>query len=318
AISLLREQTNNPYLKFVLRKIYEELKEGGTLSVSLEKYPNIFPGIYIALVRAGENTGNLAEVLFRITDYRKREEEFLSRVRMSLVYPVFMAVLGIITVIFMFIFVIPRLTQIFLSMQETLPLPTRILISLSGFFRRGTVFVLFLIFMGIIFLRRELKRNLKLGFSYSKFKLNLPIFGRFLLKAELSRFCRALAILIKNGIPIIKAMELAVPTLNNELLKEEIKKSISALVQGGSFGRTLKESKHIPLFMSNLISIGEEAGELDLALLEIAEVYEQDTYETMQAFTNLLEPLLILVLGLVIGFIVIAMLLPIFQMSALK
>jgi type II secretory pathway component PulF len=150
---------------------------------------------------------------------------------------------------------------------------------------------------------------------FSAFKLRFPVFGRFVFKSELARFSRTLELLIRNGIPILKAIDIAIPVLENELIKNQLRRSYKDLEQGGSFGKSLKESKLIPLFVTNLIIVGEESGRLDEALSEVANIYERETDEAMKVMTNLLEPLMILATGLVVGFIVIAMLLPIFEIN---
>jgi type II secretory pathway component PulF len=151
--------------------------------------------------------------------------------------------------------------------------------------------------------------------SLSVFSLHIPILGNFILKSELSRFCRTLEMLIKNGIPILDALETSIPVLENEIIKNKLRTSYKDLEQGGSFGKSLKDADLFPLFMSNLIIVGEESGQLEDALGEVADCYERDTDEMMKVMSSLLEPLMILVMGLIVGFIVISMLLPIFQIN---
>ncbi|MCM8796249.1 MAG: type II secretion system F family protein [Candidatus Omnitrophica bacterium] len=314
AINIIREQSENPYLKYILQNIHNEVKEGAAFSSALAKYPEIFSPLYIAMIRTGEDTGNLPEALLRIADYRMKQEELLSRFRMSLAYPILMAIVGLATVVFMLTFVIPRLMRIF--MGQELPLPTRILISISHCLRAAGLWIILILAIIILVIRRHLKT--KTGkLSLSIIKLRLPILGDLMLKAELARFSRTLELLIKNGIPIIKAIDIAIPVLENEVIKNRLRQSYKELTQGGSFGRSLKNSKIFPLFMSNLISVGEESGKLDEALAEVASSYERDTDEAMRIMSSLLEPLMILGMGLVVGFIVIAMLLPIFEINVM-
>ena len=314
ALNIIREQSENPHLKYIIHNIHNEIKEGAVLSSVLTKYPNIFSSLYIAMIRTGEDTGSLPEVLFRIADYRIKQEEMLSRFRMSLAYPVLMAIVGLVTVVFMLTFVMPRLMGIFVNMGEKLPLPTRILISISQGLRQWWFWIILILAIIILVIRRQTKT--KTGkISLSIFKLHLPILGNFILKAELSRFSRTLELLIKNGIPILKAIGIAIPVLENEVIKNQLRQSYKQLEQGGSFGRSLKNSKVFPLFMSNLITVGEESGKLDEALAEVANSYERDTDEAMRIMASLLEPLMILGMGLIVGFIVVAMLLPLFEIN---
>lgn len=316
SLNIIREQSENPHLKNILQSIHNAIKEGATFSSALAKYPNIFSNLYIAMIRTGEDAGNLPEVLLRIADYRTKQEEMLSRFRLALAYPFLMAIVGLATVVFMLTFVMPRLMRIFVNLGEKLPLPTRILISISQGLRQGWFWIILILAIIILVIKRQAKT--KVGrLSLSIFKLHLPVLGNFILKAELSRFSRTLELLIKNGIPILKAIDIAIPVLENEVIKNQLRQSYKQLEQGGSFGKSLKNSKVFPLFMSNLITVGEESGKLDEALAEVASSYERDTDEAMRMMASLLEPLMILGMGLIVGFIVVAMLLPIFEINVM-
>ena len=316
ALDIILEQSENPYLKYVLGNIHREIKEGSTFSSAFQNYPKIFPAIYIAIIRSGEDSGSLPDALLRISDYRAKQEEIVSRVRMALAYPVLMAVVGAGTIIFMLTFVMPRLLRLFSNMGQRLPLPTRVLMALSSGLRQWWWLIILVLVGVVLFVRSRLKTEQGRMF-WSALELKLPLFGRFILKAELSRFSRTLELLIKNGISILRAIDVAIPVLNNEIIKKQLKESYKDLEQGGSFGRSLKKSKLFPPFMSNLIIVGEESGRLEGALSEIASSYERDTDERIKTMANLLEPLLILGMGLVVGFIVMAMLLPIFEINVM-
>ncbi|MFH0918332.1 MAG: type II secretion system F family protein [Candidatus Omnitrophota bacterium] len=314
AINIIREQSENVSFKAVLAGIYNEIKNGGTFSSALEIYPKYFSVLYIAMVRTGENSGALAGSLLRIADYRAKQEELLSRFRMAMAYPILMALVGTATVIFMLTFVMPRLMGIFSNLGQNLPLPTRILLAISKGLSRYWSWIIFSLAAVILLIRQQLKT--KMGrFTWSVLKLHIPIFGKFALKADLACFSRTLELLIKSGLPILRALKISVQVLNNEVIKEKLAKSHEDLEQGGSFGRSLKDSKLLPLFMVNLISVGEESGNLASALGEVADSYERDTDEMIRIMSSLLEPLMILVMGLIVGFIVVAMLLPIFEIN---
>ena len=314
AINIISEQSENVNLKGVLNDIYNIIKNGGTFSSALEAYPKYFSVLYIAMVRTGENSGVLAGSLLRIADYRVKQEELLSRFRMALAYPLLMALVGVATVVFMLTFVMPRLMGIFSNLGQNLPLPTRILLAISQGLRHWWPGIILSLAMIIFLIRQQLKT--KIGrLSWSILKLHIPIFGKFALKADLACFSRTLELLIKSGLPILKSLQISVQVLNNEIIKEKLIKSHRDLEQGGSFGRSMKDSKLLPLFMVNLISVGEESGNLASALGEVADSYERDTDEMIRIMSSLLEPLMILVMGLIVGFIVVAMLLPIFEIN---
>lgn len=314
ALGIISEQSGSPRLKSVVDGIYDMVKQGDSFSSALRNYPNIFSPFYTAMVAAGEDSGALPAALLRIADYRVKQEAMLSRLRMALVYPAFMAVVGAGTVVFMLTFVMPRLMQIFLNMGQDLPLPTQILIFLSQWLCKWWIAISLGLIGFIVIIRQQVKT--KIGkVTFSLFKLHLPVFGKLILKSELSRFCRTMELLIKNGIPILRAISIAIPVLENEIIKNKLKQSYKDLEQGGSFGRSLKTSKLFPLFMTNLISVGEESGSLDDSLAEVATSYEEDTDESMRVMSSLLEPLMILIMGSVVGFMVVAMLLPIFEIN---
>ena len=314
ALSIISEQSEDIKLKSILKDVYNGVKEGNSLSSILSRYPNVFSPLYIGMICAGEDSGDLPEVLLRIAAYRVKHEEAVSRLRVALVYPLIMAIVGAGTVIFMLTFVIPRLTKIFLNMGQELPLPTRILISISQGLLNGWYWIVLVLGVVALFIRQKTKTaGGKLWIS--RFKLRLPLFGNLILKVELFHFCRTMELLIRNGVPILNAIHIAIPVLSNEIIKKQIEGSREELEQGYSFGMSLKKSEWIPLFMSNLIIVGEESGKLDEALAEVGNDYEKDTDEAVKMTTNLLEPLMILVMGLIIGFIVVAMLLPIFEIN---
>ena len=313
AINIILEQAN-PCFKIILMSIHNMVKDGASFSSGLAKYPRLFPPLYIAMVRTGEDSGALSQALLRIADYRTKQEEALSRLRMALAYPILMAVVGVSTIVFMLTFVIPRLTGIFINMGQQLPLPTRILISVSRGLSHWWLWVALAVI--ILLMRRQLKAESS-KVALSRFKLHLPLFGNLMLKVELSRFSRTLELLLKSGITILKAIDVAIPVIENEIIKRQLRVSYKELEQGGSFGRSLKNSRLFPLFMTNLIIVGEESGRLNEALSEVADVYERDSDELIKIMTNLLEPLMILVMGLIVGFIVVAMLLPIFEINVM-
>jgi len=314
SINIISEQADDRNLKEAMSFIHNAVKEGSSFSSALQQYPNVFSSLYIAIIKSGEDSGALPDALLRLADYRAKQEEMLSRLRMALAYPTLMALVGVATVIFMLTFVMPRLMGMFSSMGGSLPLPTKILIAVSGGLRHWWFGILVFVLVAAAILRRQLKTPVG-RLSYSIFQLHLPVLGEFIQKAELARFSRTLELLIKNGIPILKALDISIPVLENEILKNQLRASSKQLEQGGSLGRSLKNSRAFPIFLTNLLIVGEETGKLYEALAEIASSYERDTDEMMKVMANLLEPLMILVMGLVVGFIVVAMLLPIFQIN---
>ncbi len=316
SINIISEQSENSRLKGVLKDIHDLIKDGATFSSTLLRYPRIFSPLYVALVRSGEDSGTLPEALLRVSDYRTKQEEMLSRFRMAAAYPILMGIVGIATIAFMLTFVMPRLAGIFTNMGQQLPAPTRILISISQHLRQSWFWIILIFALAVVIISRQAKTTAG-KFFFSLLKLRTPVFGALTLKAELSRFSRTMEILVKSGIPILKAIDISTPVLNNEIIKKQLRQSYTELEHGASFGRSLKSSKLFPLFMTNLIIVGEESGKLDEALAEVANSYEKETDEAVKAAATLMEPLMILTMGLIIGFIVVAMLLPIFEINVM-
>ncbi|MFC1631225.1 type II secretion system F family protein [Candidatus Omnitrophota bacterium] len=314
ALTIIGEQTDNAGLKAMFENIRSQVRDGQTLSSTLAKYPRVFSQLYIAMVRTGEGSGTLHQALLRVAEHRQKQEQIIAQVRMALVYPAVMASVALGTIIFMFTFVMPRLMRIFTSVGEELPTITKVLISISTFLRIGWPGIL--LALGVIFfiVRKRLRTESGQA-AFGRLKLKLPVFGSFATRAELARFSRTLELLLNNGIPILKAIKAVIPTVNNQLIRNELLRSFKELEQGGSLGKSLKQSKLFPGFMTNLLIIGEESGQLEGALSEIADCYERETEEGIKVIATLIEPLIILVMGLVVGFIVIAMLLPVFQIN---
>ncbi len=314
ALEVLERQMKDIHFASVLNDVIMNLRNGRSLSACLQEHPQAFPDIYVALVRAGEESGRLKELLASLTVYHRKQDEISQKVRAALTYPVFMLVVGIGTVLFILSFVMPKISVLFEGMHTELPWPTKLIMGLSHAVRVGWPVLLVVIFLGILasrfmaqapFLRRRLK----------SFFMDFPVIRGFSVKTDMERFSRTLGLLLESGIPILKALEIAVPTLEYEPLRVELALCQEKVAGGASFGECLRESMNIPDIVAQLIAVGEESGELPGALRDIADTYEQEIGEATKAATTLLEPLLILIVGLVVGFIVFAMLMPVFQMD---
>jgi len=314
AINILSTQTENTSLKKIVSCISGELRNGKTLSKSLSEYPRVFPPLYINMIRSGESGGVLDETLTRLAKFRQEEEEIRSRISSALAYPVFIIIVGLITIFLLLTFGIPRLVSLFSEVGQTLPLPTRILISTSEGIRNYWYWIL-LIVAFLIFLAKRRRGIKKDKIIFDRFKLRLPLLGNFLKKAMLARFSRTFATLLANGIPVFQALQITLPALDNEIFKMELEKVHTDIIAGSSFAQSMEKSQWFPLFMTNMIAVAEKGGNLEEALLEVANFYEREVNTIMKIMTSLLEPIIILVMGLMVVFIVLAMLLPIFEIN---
>lgn len=316
ALTIIESQSQNLSFKKIISQISYDVKNGKSLSDSLGDYPKVFSSLYVTMVRAGEESGNLQEMLVNVAQYQRKQEEIASKVKMALAYPILMASLGLITVYFILTYVLPKMASLFDSLGDDLPLVTSILFKISTFLSTNWLLV-FIVLLCLVFLFKQWKSTKVGAKTFGQYILHMPLFGEIILKTELSRFCRALVLLLNSGISIVRSLEITIPILSNQLIKNHLSYCRDDLIAGGSFGESIKELKDIPPMMGHLISIGEESGNITEVLKEIADTYEQETSEQIKMVTTLLEPIMILIVGLMIGFIVFAILLPIFQIDML-
>lgn len=316
ALEVLIQQTQNPLLIEATKDIKADIKDGISFSLALSKHPNIFPHIYTNMVKSGEVGGMLDEVLSRLSDFAEADEQMLSKIRTSLAYPALMAFVGAVTIFILLSFVAPRLITMFSDLGEALPLPTIILMKISSFFAAFW----WLVLLAIVLVYTSLIRWLKTREGkkiFDGFKLNSPLLGHFVKVSEFARLNRTLGTLIRNGVPLVEALDVLSKTVDNDIIAEELANARKGIIDGLSLSKSMKRAKVFSPMMVNMISVGEESGSLENALFKIADSYDKEVDRTIKVFTTLLEPSIILALGVVVGFIVIAMLLPIFQINLL-
>jgi type II secretory pathway component PulF len=314
ALTTINDQTHNAQLRIVLKDIIERIEDGQTLSESLSSHRQIFSPLYCAIIQTGEATGNLNDVLKRLADFMDKEEELKSSLRASLTYPFFILGVGVVTVIILLTFVIPRLAAMFDDMGQILPLPTQILIN-SSHMLRSYWWLIASILAVLFFTINRVRKNDRGRLLWDQAKLKTTIFGEIILKSEISRLTYTLSLLLSSGIPVTTSLEITASVINNLVIKNALDACKEKITEGNSLFTAIKDSRVFPEFVASIIGIGEESGSLDKSLLRIAQTYEMDVERTIKTLTRLLEPIIILSLGVVVGFIVLAMLLPIFQIN---
>ncbi|KPK97215.1 MAG: hypothetical protein AMJ95_10170 [Omnitrophica WOR_2 bacterium SM23_72] len=314
SLHIVSTQTPNKYLKTVLSDMIDKIKDGKSLSESLNTHPELFSPLYISMIHSGEVGGNLDQTFKRLADYVEKEEELKNSVRAALTYPAFVFSIGTLTVIVLLTFVIPRLVTMFEDMGQALPLPTRILVGLSGLLSSYGWLILTLALLAIFTFKR-ISRKPQAKATLDKIKLKLSVWGPIVLKSQIGRLVRTLSLLLASGTPVVYALDTATTTLDNQVLKAELQKFKERIREGESFSRCLTDSKIFPVFVTNIVTVGEESGNLEQALLRIADDYEREVDRSLKVMTRLLEPVIILAMGLIVGFIVLSMLLPIFQIN---
>lgn len=314
ALNVIENQTENDRFKLIIRSIRDDIKDGISFSEALTRHPRIFSNVYVNLIKSGEAGSLLNETLGDIADFLDKEEDVKAKIIAALAYPALMAGVGLLTIFILITFVVPRLVNMVTEMSQALPLPTRILMDLSGFIK--DYWILLIIFtLTFIFLLRNVLINPAARINIDRLKLKLPVFGRLVKHVEFARFTRMLSALLKNGIPILHSLKITSGIIENHVIKEDLKFIYDDIKAGSTLGAAIKKRKTFPIVISNMVTVGEQGGFLDRMLLNIAHTYEIELDRIVKIATSLLEPIFILTIGLVVGFIVIAMLLPVFQIS---
>lgn len=315
AIHLLAANEKDPGWKSVLDALESEIREGKTLSRAMEYYPGMFPPVYVSVVRAGEMSGSLREALARMAVYYKKKEEIASKIRRAMAYPAVLAAAGISSIFFIITFLVPRLEKVFAGIGHDLPMPTRFVIGLGAWMNRYWIFIVLAAVILIFFIPWFFGQKVRQS-HLDAMKLRIPFFGNFLVKIEFARFCRVLELCSANGLSFLTALGVAIPAVGNVRIRQSLQECRSSVEKGSSFGAALKKYVYFSDLTAHLISVGEESGKLEETLIEIADVYEQETDEFLIYSTTFLEPMMILFVGGIIAFIVMAVLLPVFEINA--
>jgi len=316
SIEALTEQLENAKLKAILTEVREEVVAGAKLSDSLGKHPNIFGDLYVNMINAGEASGTLDVVLMRLADFTEGQAALRSKVIGAMVYPVIMTIVGFALLSMLLVYVVPKVTQIFEDMNEALPLPTRLLMAVSGMLQHYW----YLILLGIpvvIFLIRKLMKTPKGRAWWDAKSLKIPLFGKLQLMIIVSRFARTLATLLASGVPLMNAMDITRNLVTNTKLRKIIEKTRDEVREGANMADPLIKSGAFPPIVTRMIAVGERTGELEKMLERVADNYDTEVDTTVSTLTTILEPVMILVMAGVVSFVVMSILLPILKMNQL-
>jgi general secretion pathway protein F len=314
ALSSLLAQTANPALKKVLAQIKDSVNEGNTLTNSLARHPKLFSNIYINMVRAGEASGSLDIVLEKLADFGEKQRTLQGRMKAALIYPVFMAVIGSAILFILITYIVPNITKVFADMERTLPLPTRLLISLSNLLRSYWWLIL-LLMVGAFFILRLFVRSARGRRIWDLIKLKMPILGSVNQKIILARFGSTMASLLGSSVPLVTSMQIVQSIVNNSLIAEVIEEAIEQIRKGRSMANALGSSPWFPPIFVQMISVGEQSGNLEPMLIKVSDAYEREVDMAIMGMTSLIEPIMIAVMGAAVGFVVLSILLPIFEMN---
>lgn len=315
SLSTLSEQTEDKRLRQVLSQVREKVSEGGSLVNSLKDHKNVFSDIYISIVGAGEASGNLDVVLLRLADFLEKQASLKSKVRSAFVYPIFMFVIGSGVLAFMMTFVIPKITKIFEESQKALPYSTVILINTSNFITEY-YYLIFIFLVGLTYIVLRYIKTDKGKEQKDRLSLMIPIFGKINRMVILARITRTLGTLLSSGIPLLDALRIGGEVSGNQVYINSLQNVSENVKEGTSLARPLEQSGVFPPMMTRMIAVGEQTGELEEMLNKVADSYDQQVETTLSALTSLLEPIMIVVMGGIVGFIVFAILLPIFDITS--
>ena len=317
AFQLIIPQTEDHSFQSILSEIRGRLLEGESLANSMEKHPEAFPAMYISMVRSGENGGNLGMIMKRLADYYERQDRLRSQIRSAMIYPAFMTVFGFAVVVFMVTNIVPKITRIFESRDAALPLPTRLLIGLSELLSGNllllAVIVLLMILSGTIFLRSPSGRRFR-----DWTELKLPMFNRIWIKILVARYCQTLGTLLKSGVDLKTSLEIAKHVVvNRRFISALDKMIIDVNNKGVPLSAAMGKLEYFPEYVRHVVAIGEEAARVDELLEKVADRMQEEIQSLVEALTALLQPALILLMGGIVGFIALAVLLPMLSMNQL-
>lgn len=316
SLEVLTKQTKNKKFQAIIKNIQGEIESGNSFFKSLSQYPDIFSEVFIGMVEAGEKSGQLEKVLKEISIQLKKTRSIISKIRRSLIYPIFVVSVMILLGIFMLTFIIPKMMDFFLEMEMDLPLPTKILIFTSNFLVKHWHILLGLVLFAIFFFRKIMKTK-RGKYFFHNFFLKLLVIGEFLKKVNLIKFSRTFSSLLSSGVPLIQTLQITSRILNNVVYQEKIIKVSKEITKGTTiYSHFQKYPELFPPLITQMIEIGEKTGNLENILEEVIQFYEDDVDEVLANFTSIIEPVLIVLIGFGIGFMAIAIILPMYSMSA--
>jgi type IV pilus assembly protein PilC len=316
-LSIVAEQAENKSFRIVMTKVRDDISNGVPLSEAMSKHPKAFNTLYVNMVKAGEQGGILDVIFERLSEYLEKAEGVGRKVKSAMMYPVVVMSIACLVVIFLMVKVIPTFKDVFTSFGAKLPWATQIVVDTSDFLASKKSFLLL---AGVIAAGTALSlyRKTKTGaYNWDRMLLKLPVFGVLVRKSAVAKFARTLGTLIKSGVPIMDALETVAKTAGNLVVEKAVNQARDSVREGKTLTQPLRESGVFPPMVTQMINVGEETGALDAMLSKVADFYEAEVDAAVEGLTTIIEPILILFLGITIGFIVVAMFMPMFQLGSL-
>jgi type IV pilus assembly protein PilC len=313
ALNILAEQTENPTLQNAIKALRDDVERGSSLSASMSKHPKIFNKLFVSMVRAGETGGQLDTVLERVADNFEADYKLRQKVKSAMTYPVVVAGIAVILVSIMLLFIVPTFAKMFTDLGGELPLPTKILMTIS---QQSKILIPAMVVLSVaafIGYKKARAKNADFRLRADTLKLKVPIFGTLFLKVALSRFSRTLGLLLKAGVPVLQALDIVSDTTGNEVITRAVLDVKESVRSGESMAAPLERHDVFPPMTVQMISVGEDTGALDAMLDKVSDFYDQEVESTTEQLTSLIEPVMIAVLGGIVGAMVIALYMPMFK-----
>jgi type IV pilus assembly protein PilC len=314
SLTALEEQTDNKIFKPVLRRVTEAVEQGQSFSEALSEHPRVFTRLYVSMVEAGETGGLIAEILDRLACYLESTARLKKKVKSAMTYPVIVCFIAISIALFLIIKVIPIFAGIYKDFGAQLPTPTQILINISDVIRNYFLLTIIAI-AATIFGFYQFKRTKRGAAIWDRTKLRLPVFGKLIHKIAISRFARTFAALLRSGVPILETLRIVGQSSGNIIVEQAVEKTAASIERGDNLALALRQHSIFPPMLVRMVSAGEQTGKVDVMLEKISDFYDEEIEATLSGLTSLIEPLLIVFLGVVVGSIVICMFLPIFKLN---
>jgi len=312
-LDILQKQTRNPKMKEVIGEVKRDVGGGMSLTEALQKHPRIFSPLYINMMRSAEAGGILDQVLDRLSTFLEKEQETRNKIKSAMTYPAVVFCFAVLMLIALLFFVLPKFKGIFETMGLELPITTKIMLNSSEYLRTYW-YIALVVLAGTVVLVKLLARTEKGQYAIDAGKLRLPVFGDLILKTSVSRFARTFGTLISSGVPVLRALEIVADTAGNRVISDVVAQARVSIKEGEKISTPLFGSKIFPVMVTQMIAVGEETGRLDQMLVKVSNFYDEEVDATLKSLTSLIEPLMIVGLGLIVGFIAVSVISPIYSL----
>jgi general secretion pathway protein F len=316
SLNALYEQTESPSMKRTVAQVRDAVNEGLSFADALSQHKRVFSDLYVNMVRSGEASGALDVVLLRLAEFLEGQHRLRSKVGTALVYPFVLLCVSTVVLFYLLTAVVPKVVSMFENMGQKLPLPTRILIGVSDFLAVAW-WIIAILAAFAVFAFLKWKKTEQGAYRFDRFRMGVPVYGKIYRKISVARFARTLGTLLSSGVPIVESLRIVKTIVQNKVMEASIDESTAEVIEGSSIAAPLKKSGIFPPLIVHMISTGEKSGTLEEMLIKAADAYEEDVETAVAGLTSVLEPLMIVVMGVIVGSIVLAILMPMLEMSTI-